>query len=174
MVNDFRNTHSTRSPKSSSHLSNTPDNTSQEAPPNPFNTTGISPNPTGITSPPPFYTKRPNKISKITRSKFLPKSKQNSNQQIHNDQSKPNTQSSLPPYSSINTNPTDYILNASPNYPLNTSSVTCEMDNPVRVYSKTNYSFPPPSFSSDHSDFCTSSTKLPHQTTLFLSNTQSL
>ena len=155
MVNDSRNTHSTKSLKSSSQLSNTSDNPSLEVTSNPINTTSISPNPTGITSPPPFYTKRSNKISKITRFKFLPKCKSSPNQQMHNDQSKPNTQSSLPPYSSINTNPTDYTLNTSPNYPLNPSSVTCEMDNPVRVHFKTNYSFPPPSFSSNHSDFFT-------------------
>ena len=157
MVNDFRNTRSTKSLKSSSHLSKTPDNPSFDTSTNPVNTTRISSNPTGITSPPPFYTKRSNKISKRTRFKFLPKCKQYSNQHMHNDQSKPNPQYPLPPYSSINTNPTDYTLNTSSNYPLNTSSVTCEMDNPVRIYSKTNYSFPPPSFPPDHSEFCTSS-----------------
>ena len=90
----------------------------------------------------------------MTRFKFLSKRKLYSNQKLHTDQSKPNTASSVPHYS-VATNPNDYPLNASPNYPLNTSSVTCEMDNPVRVYSKTNYSFPPPCFQSDHSDFFT-------------------
>ena len=105
MVNDFRNTRSTKSLKSSSHLSNTPDNPSST---NPVITTSISSNPTGFTSPPPFYTKRSNKISKITRFKFFPKCKQYSNQHTHNDQLKPNPQSPLPPYSYITTNSTDY------------------------------------------------------------------
>ena len=114
---------------------------------NPNDTTDISSNPTGITSPPPFYTKRPNRISKMTRFKFLPKRKQYSNQTPHNDHSKSNTQSSLPHYSPVTTNSNDYTLTTSP--------VDCEMDTPVRVYSKTNYSFPPPSFNTDHSDFFT-------------------
>ena len=101
--------------------------------------------PTGITSPPPFYTKRPNQISKMTRFKFLPKRKQYSNQKPHNVHSKSNTQSSLPHFSPVTTNPNDYTSTTSP--------VDCELDTPVRIYSKTNYSFPPPSFNTDHSDF---------------------
>ena len=83
----------------------------------------------------------------MTRFKFLPKRKPYSNQTSHNVHSKPNTQSSLPHYSPVTTNPNDYTLT--------TSSVVCEMDTPVRIYSKTNYSFPPPSFNTDHSDFFT-------------------
>ena len=146
MVNDLKNTRSTRYLKSSNHLSNTTENPSDESPLNLTNTTGISTNPTGITSPPPFFTKRPNKISKMTRFKFLPKRKQYSNQKLHTDLSKPNTPSSLPHYSSVATNPNDYPLIASPDYLLNTSSFTCEMDTPVRIYSRKNYFFLPPSF----------------------------
>ena len=109
--------------------------------------TGISSNPTGITSPPPFYTKRPTRISKMTRFEFLPKRKQYSSQKPNTGQSTSTTSSSLPHYSSVTTNPEDY--------PLNTSPVDCEMDTPVRIYSKTTYSFPPPSFQTDHSDFFT-------------------
>ena len=83
----------------------------------------------------------------MTRFKFLPKRKQHSNHTPHNTQSKSNTHSSLPHYSSVTTDPNDY--------PLNTSLVDCEMDTPVRIYSKTNYTFPPPSFNTDHSDFFT-------------------
>ena len=100
----------------------------------------ISSYPTGSTSPPPFYTKRPNRSSKITRLKFLPIRKQ---YPTHKLQSKSITSSSLPQYSSVTTSPNDN--------PLNTSSVECEMDTPVRIYSK-KYSFPPPSFQLDHSD----------------------
>ena len=83
----------------------------------------------------------------MTRFKFLPKRKPYSNQTSHNVHSKSNTPSSLPHYSPVTTNPNDYSLN--------TSSVDCEMDTPVRIYSKTNYFFPPPSFNTDHSDFFT-------------------
>ena len=128
-------------------MSNITDNPLIETSYNPNDTTAISSNPTGIPSPPPFYTKRPNRISKITRFKFLPKRKPCSNQTPHNVRSKSNTQSSLPHYSSVTTNPNDYTLNTSP--------VVYEMDTPVRIYSKTSYSFPPPSFNTDHSNFFT-------------------
>ena len=127
--------------KSSHQMSNITDNPLDESSYNPNETTGYTPNPTGITSPPPFFTKRPNRISKITRFKFLPTRKQNSNQTPHIVHSKSNTQSSLPQCSPVTTNPNDYTLTTSP--------VNCEMDTLVRIYSKTNYSFPPPSFNTD-------------------------
>ena len=83
----------------------------------------------------------------MTRFNFLPKRKQYSNQKPKTDQSKSTTSSSLPHYSSVTTNPTDY--------PLNTSPVDCELNTPVRIYSKTNYFFPLPSFQSENSDFFT-------------------
>ena len=144
MVNYLKNARSKRLPKSSHHLPNITENPIDESSLNPNDTTNIASNPTGITSPPPFYTKRPKRISKITRFEFLPKRKQ---YPTHKLQPKSNTLSSLPHYSSVTTNPSDY--------PLNASSVEWEMDTPVRIYSKTNYSFPPPSFQSDHSDFFT-------------------
>ena len=147
MVNDLKNVRSKTSSKSSNQLSTITENPLDESSFNPNDTTGISSNPTGITSPPPFYTKRLNRISKMTRFKFLRKRKQNSNHTPHNVQSKSNTQSSLPQYSSVTTNPNEYSLNTLP--------VDCETDTPVRRYSKTNYYFPPPSFTFDHPDFFT-------------------
>ena len=147
MIHDLKNTRFKSSSKSSHQLPNITDTPIDESSYNPNETTGISSNPTGITLPPPFYTKRPNRISKMTRFKFLPKRKPYSNQPAHNVHSKSNTPSSLPHYSPVATNPNDYSLI--------TSSVDCEMDTPVRIYSKTNYSFPPPSFNTDHSDFFT-------------------
>ena len=76
MVNDLKNARSKKLPKSSHHLPNISDNPLDESSSNPNDTTNISSNPTGFTSPPPFYKKRPNRISKITRFKFLPKRKQ--------------------------------------------------------------------------------------------------
>ena len=150
MIHDLTNIRSKSSSKSSHQLPNITYNPIDESSYNPNETTGISSNPTGITSPPPFYTKRPNRISKMTRFKFLPKRKPYSNQTAHNVHSKPNTPSSLPHYSPVTTNPNENSLN--------TSSVDCEMDTPVRIYSKTNYSFPPPSLNTDHSDFFTTPT----------------
>ena len=147
MVKDLRNPHSKRSLKSSNHLPNNTENPLDESFLNLNDTTGMSSNPTGITSPPPFYTNQPNRISKIPHFNFLPKRKPYSNQKLHTDQSKSKTASSLPHYSSVTINPNDY--------PLKTSPVDCEMDTPVRICSKTKYSFPPPSFKSDHSDFFT-------------------
>ena len=147
MIHDLKNVHSNSSSKSSRQMSNITDNPFDESSYYPNDTTGISSNSTGITSPPPFYTKRLNRISKMTRFKFLPKRKQYSNQTPHIVHSKSNTQSFLPHYSPVTTNPNDYTLTTSP--------VDCEMDTPVRIYSKTNYSFPPPSFNTDHFDFFT-------------------
>ena len=155
MVHDFKNTRSTKSLKSSNHLASCNDNSLNESPSSPINTTDISTNPTGITSPPPIHTKRPNKIFKLTRFKFLPKRKPYSNSKLHNDQLTSDTSFTLPHYFCVATNPNDYLLKTTPNYPVNTSSVTYEMDNPVRIYSQTNYSFPLPSFQSDHFDFFT-------------------
>ena len=147
MIQDLKNVRSKSFPKSSNQMSNITENPLDESSYNPNDTTGISSNPNGITSPPTFYTKRPSRISKMTRFKFLPKQKQCSNQTPLNVHSKSNAQSSLPHCSPVTTNPNDYTLNTSP--------VNCEMDTPVRIYSKTNYSFPPPSFNTDHSDFFT-------------------
>ena len=147
MINDIESVRSKTSSKSSNQLSTITENPLDESSFNPNDTRGISSNPSGITLPPPFYTKRSNWISKMTRFKFLTKRKQLSNRTPHNTQSKSNTHSSLPHYSSVTINPNDY--------PLNTSLIDCEMDTPVPIYSKTNYSFPPPSFNTDHSDFFT-------------------
>ena len=109
MIHDLKIVRSKSFSKSSQQMSNFTDNPLDESSYNPNDTTGISSNPTGITSPPPFYTKRSNRISKKTRFKLLPKRKQYSNQTPHNVHSKSNTQSSLPPYSPVTTNPNDYI-----------------------------------------------------------------
>ena len=99
--------------------------------------------PTGITYPQPFYSKRPNRLH-MTRFKLFPKSKQFHQPKIiqrtstlhstlHSSlQQHPTT---LPNYSSVNTTPNDNIVDNTP--------VT---DSPIKIHSKTNYSFPPSSF----------------------------
>ena len=91
MIHDLKNTRSKSSSKSSHQQPNITDNPIDESSNNPNETTGISSNPTGITSPPPFYTKRPIRISKMTRFNFLPKRKPYSNQSSHDVHSKSNT-----------------------------------------------------------------------------------
>ena len=58
MVHDLKNTRSIRSLKSSNHLPNITENSLDESSLNPHDSPGISSNPSGITSPPPFHTKR--------------------------------------------------------------------------------------------------------------------
>ena len=98
--------------------------------------------PSGIVSPPPFYTKRAKPIPKMTRFKLFPKRKSSFNQPTRNGNSSDNTStlpfSTLPHYSTVNPNPNDY--------PLNTTSDNNDSERPVKVYSKTNYPFAPPSF----------------------------
>ena len=152
MVHDLKIARSKRSLQISNHLLNITENSLDESSLYPHDTTGISSNSTGITSPLPFYTKRPTRISKMTRFKFFLKRKQYSNQKPNTGQSTSTTSSSLPHYYSVTTNPNDYLLNTSP--------VDYEMDTPVRIYFKPNYSFSPPSFQSDRSDFFTPPEKL--------------
>ena len=83
----------------------------------------------GITSPPPFFTKRPTrKLHKMSKLKFLPNCKSYNTITIEN--SKQVTQSmthpSLPHYTNV--------ISKSDN---------TETETPVNIYSKTKYSFPP-------------------------------
>ena len=98
--------------------------------------------PTGNTLPLLFHTKRPNKINKIARFKLLPKrpqslhSKTNYKTSSLHSSTVPNP--TLPNYSTDNTTPNDNSLDDTP--------ASNDIDSPVKVYSKTNYPFPPPSF----------------------------
>ena len=90
-------------------------------------------------SPPPFYTKRPTrKLPKMSKLKFLPKRK--SYNTITIDKSKLVTSSmshpSKPHYSSV--------IPQSDAYSSNSTTVDIlQTETPVKIYSKTNYSFPP-------------------------------
>ena len=103
MIHDLKNTRSKSSSKSSHQLPNILDNPVDESSYNLYDTTGIYSNPAGITSPPTFYTKRPNRISKMTRFKFLPKRKPYSNQTSHNVHSTSNTHYYKPLFFQITT-----------------------------------------------------------------------
>ena len=99
------------------------------------------PNPTGIISPPLFYTKCPKRPNKKAHFKPLPKRKQYLHYQTNHISNlhPPLVQNPpIPNYSNVNTNPDDYHID---NTPVNT-----DFDSSVKIYSKTNYPFPPPSF----------------------------
>ena len=96
--------------------------------------------PTGITSPPPFYTIRPNKFNKMARFKLLPKRKQTLHCEIIYKTSTLHSSTvqnpTLPNHSNFKTTPNDYFLD--------NTSANNDNDSPVKVYSKTNYLFPQP------------------------------
>ena len=97
--------------------------------------------PTDITSPPPFYTKRPNKLH-MTRLELFPKRKHFHTSVTNNKPSVlPPSSEHLPPlpnYSTVNTSSNDNDTNIPSNI---------DTDTPVKIYSNTNYPFPQsPSF----------------------------
>ena len=100
---------------------------------------------TGITSPPPFYTKRPNKLQ-IPNFKIFPKRHHFSQQKITLQPSTfPSSEQhpSLPNYSTTNSHPNDNLVTQ--HDPLLNTSVISNTDTPIKIYSRVNYPFPPPS-----------------------------
>ena len=102
---------------------------------------------TGIASPPPFYTKRPNKLQ-MPKFKLFPKKKhhffhpkttlQTSTLPLSSEQ-----HPSLPNYSNKHSHPNDKL--ATPHDTLTNAPVTSKTDTPNKIYSRINYPFPPPS-----------------------------
>ena len=101
---------------------------------------------TGITSPPPFYTKRPNKLQ-IPKFKLFPKRHHFSHPKTTLQTStlpfSPDQHPSLPNYSINHSHQNDNL--ATPHYTLTNAPVTSNTDTPIEIYSRVNYSFPPPS-----------------------------
>ena len=99
---------------------------------------------TGITPPPPFYTKRPNKLQ-ISKFNLFPKRHHFSQPKITLPTSTlPSAEQhpSLPNYSITNSHPTDNL--ATQHDTLVNDHVTSNMDTPIKIYSRVNYPFPPP------------------------------
>ena len=103
---------------------------------------------TGITSPPPFYTKRPKKLQ-IPEFKLFPEKHhfsqpkttlQTSNFPFSPDQ---HPSLSLPNYSNNHSYPNDN--SATQHDTLTNAPVTSNTDTPIKIYSRINYPFPPPS-----------------------------
>ena len=100
---------------------------------------------TGITSPPPFYTKRPNKLQ-IPKFKLLPKRHHFSQPKIiFQPSTLPSSEQhrSLPNYSTANSHPNDNLANQHDT--LINTSFTSNTDTPIKIYSRINYPFPLPS-----------------------------
>ena len=138
MVNDLHETqnqkpkHSLFRSKSLDHLSDTSVN--------------LITHPTGITSPPPFYTKRPNKLH-LPKFKLFPKrhlfSHPKTTLQATTLPFSPDQHPPIPHYTSNHSHPNDNLAtphDTSPNIP-----VTSNTDTPIKIYSRINYPFPPPS-----------------------------
>ena len=103
---------------------------------------------TGITSPPPFYTKRPNKL-RLTRFHLFPKrqplSQPTFNYRTSTLSSSQEQHPTLPNYSSANTTQHDNFTTQNDNV-VDHTSVNDDTDSSIIVYSETIYLFPPPSF----------------------------
>ena len=100
---------------------------------------------TGITSPPPFYTKRSNKLQ-IPKFKLFPKRHLSSHPEVTFQPSTlPSSEQhpSLPNYSTTSSHPNDNL--ATQHDTLINTSVSSNTDTPIKIYSRANYPFPPPS-----------------------------
>ena len=102
--------------------------------------------PTGITSPPPFYTKRPNKLH-LPKFKLFPKrhhfSHPKTTLQTTTLPFSPDQHPSPPHYTNNHSHPIDNLTT-----PYDTSTnipVTSNTDTPNKIYSRINYPYPLPS-----------------------------
>ena len=112
------------------------------------NPTNSISNPTGIISPPLFYTKRPNKLH-MTRFKLFPKRRPFLRSKlIPRTSSLPSSQEqhpTLPNYSTTNDTQHDNLHTPTDKL-VNNTLVNPDTDSPIKIYSKTKYPFPPPTF----------------------------
>ena len=138
MVNDLHNTQN-KKPKNSPFKSKSLDHLSDTS-------AKLINHPTGITSPPPFCTKRPNKLH-LPKFKLFPRkhhfSHSKTTLQTTTHPFFPDQQPSLPHYSNNHSHLND---NLAPPHDTSTNiPVTSNTDTPIKIYSRINYPFPPPS-----------------------------
>ena len=101
---------------------------------------------TGITSPPPFYTKRPYKLQIPKFKSFLKRhhfSHPETTLQTSTVPFSPDQHPSLPHYSNNHSHPNDNL--ATPHDTLTNTPVISNTDTPIKIFSRVNYPFPPPS-----------------------------
>ena len=97
---------------------------------------------TDVTSPPPFYTKRPNKLQ-VPIFNLFPKRHHNSHKKTAPLPFSPVQHPQLPNYTHKNFHPNDNLITQHDT--LINNSVTPTTDTPIKTYSRGNYPFPPPS-----------------------------
>ena len=137
MVNDLHDTQN-KKPKNHFFKSKSLDHLSDTS-------TNLINHSTGITSPLPFYTKRPNKLQ-IPKLKLFPKRQHFSHpKSTFQPSTLPSSEQhpSLSNYSTTNSHPNDNL--ASQHDTLINTSVLSNTDTPIKIYSRVNYPFPPPS-----------------------------
>ena len=134
MVNDLNETQN-KKPKSTLSKSKSLDNFIDTS------TTLIN-HSTDVTSPPPFYTKRPNKIQ-FPKFNLFPKRHHDSHQKTAPLPFSPVQHPPLPYYTHNNFHPNDNLTTQHDT--LNNNPVTSNTDTPIKIYSRINYPFPPPS-----------------------------
>ena len=138
MVNDLNETQN-KKPKSTLLKSKSLDNFIDTS-------TNLINHSTGITSPPPFYTKRPNKLQ-FPKFNLFPKRHHNSHQKSTLQSSpllfSPFQHPPLPNCTHKNLHPNDNLTTQHDT--LINNPVTSTTDTPIKIYSRVNYPFPPPS-----------------------------
>ena len=108
---------------------------------------------TDVTSPPPFYTKRPNKIQ-FPKFNFFPKRHHNSHHKTTPLPFSPVQHPPLPNYTQKNFHSNDNLTIQHDT--LINNPVTSTTDTPIKIYSRINYPFPPPSSRTLSQFFCNS------------------
>ena len=134
MVNDLNETQN-KKPKSTLLKSKSLDNFTDTSP-------NLIKHSTDVTSPPPFYTKRPNKLQ-FPKFSLFPKRHHNSHQKTDPLPISPVQHPPLPIYTHKNFHPNDNLTTQHDTFFNN--SVTPTTDTPIKIYSRINYPFPPPS-----------------------------
>ena len=134
MVNYLNETHN-KKPKSALLKSKSLDNFI-DTPPNLINHS------TDVTFPLPFYTKRPNKLH-FPKFNLFPERHHNSHQKTTPLLFSPVQHPPLPNYTLKTFHPNDNLTTQHDT--LINNSVTPTTDTPIKIYSRINYPFPPPS-----------------------------
>ena len=97
---------------------------------------------TYVTSPPPYYTKRPNKLQ-FPKFNLFPKRQHNSHHETAPLPFSPVQHPPLPNYTHKNFHPNDNLTTQHDT--LINNPVTSTTDTPIKIYSRIKYPFPPPS-----------------------------
>ena len=134
MVNDLNETQN-KKPKSTLFKSKSLDTLTDTS-------TNLINQSTDITSPPPFFTKLPNKLQ-FPKFTLFPKKHHNSQQKTAPLPFSPIPHPPLPTYTHKNFHPNDNLTTQHDT--LINNYVTPTTDTPIKIYSRVNYPFPPPS-----------------------------